>query len=331
MAVRERFDAFCLEQTLKAGRDGGGVEFRRIESIAALRETGEGVEVDVATEDGTQTLKAAVVIGADGSNGQTRRLAAQLERGAEEGLAVKGSEAGWYTRGFALEATVPYSVLPAGLPEGDGPRDLLFDFSPLPGGYGWLFPKGDHINIGVGAFAPADGEASSLEPALKLVTRRLLEEYARRKLGVELGSDVGEIATQVTGQYLGMGGHRYVPRGRVLLVGDAAGLVDPLTGEGIHSAITSGQAAAAAVLACGHAGEGVAGEGVAREYAKRLRPLQQTLEFSERAARSFYREPGRGFRVMRTPLIGRLVLKAYTDGLPVRWLRPLVRLAAGRK
>jgi len=224
-----------------------------------------------------------VLIGADGSNGQTRRLS-------------EPSESAWYTRGFALEACVRYAELPPTLPGYGRARDVVFDFSPLPGGYGWLFPKGDHINIGVGAFAPDADEAQ-----LKRVTRALLVDYARHKLGVAA-------LTHVTGQHLGMGGHAYVPRGRVLLTGDAAGLCDRLTGEGIHSAIVSGQAAAAAVL---HPEPTVAAA-----YAKELRPLQQTLAFSHRAARAFYREPERGFRAMRTPLLRSLIVKTYADGVP---------------
>ncbi|QMV18523.1 geranylgeranyl reductase family protein [Granulicella sp. 5B5] len=289
MAVRERFDAFCLQQTLAAGRNGGSVVLLKIEGIAAIREGGDGVELDVETAAGPQTFTTPVLIGADGSNGQTRRLLYQQH------------EPAWYARGFALEACVPYSVLTEPLPDGDAPTDLVFDFAPLPGGYGWLFPKGDHINIGVGVFAPS---AESVDISLKSVTRLLLADYTLRKLGVDLGA----IGAHVTGQYLGMGGDSYVPRGRVLLVGDAAGLVDPLTGEGIHSAIVSGQAAAAAVLSNA--------KDIASAYARQLRPLQRTLAFSARAARSFYRDPERGFRAMRHPLLRRIILKTYADGLP---------------
>jgi flavin-dependent dehydrogenase len=299
MAVRERFDAFCLQQTLAAGDKGGSATLRKIEGIAALRESADGVEMDIITVDGTETLRAGVLIGADGSNGQTRRLAEALggpTMTTASSSAWVGCEPSWYTRGFALEACVPYAELPPTLPGCGGARDLVFDFSPLPGGYGWLFPKGDHINIGVGAFAPDADEAQ-----LKGVTRALLVDYARHKLGVAA-------LKHVTGQHLGMGGHAYVPRGRVLLTGDAAGLCDPLTGEGIHSAIVSGQAAAAAVL---HPAADVAAA-----YAKQLQSLQQTLAFSHRAARAFYREPERGFRAMRTPLLRSLILKTYADGVP---------------
>jgi flavin-dependent dehydrogenase len=346
MAVRERFDHFCLQQTLAAGRKGGSAELRKIDSILAIREHADHIELDIITSEGTETLTAPVLIGADGSNGQTRRLTSTLtpneessrpERSAVERPAVRpatATEPAWYTRGFALEACVPYTTLPTQLPAGDAPTDLIFDFAPLPGGYGWLFPKGDHINIGVGTFA--DGS----DAELKRVTRQLLADYTTQKLGISLT----EINANITGQYLGMGGHAYTPRGRVLLTGDAAGLVDPLTGEGIHSAIVSGQAAAAAILeTLSNHKEGsyrpdpeLVEGGVERPavsttteiayaYARHLLPLQQTLAFSARAARSFYREPARGMKAMRTPLLRSLILKTYADGLP-RLISTLAKL-----
>jgi len=324
MAVRERFDKFCLDQTLAQG-----AELRKIESITSLEESPTDVTLTVQTAEGPRTFTAPILLGADGSNGQTRRLT------------HANAEAPWYTKGFALEATIPYTALPAQLPAGDAPHDLVFDFAPLPGGYGWLFPKGDHINIGVGAFAPDDdhespgappsprpdttgeptpptrGRVGSHDAQLKSVTRKLLADYTTHKLGV----DMLAMKAEVTGQHLGMGGHLYAPSGRTLLVGDAAGLVDPLTGEGIHSAIVSGQAAAAAVLETP--------TGTAAAYARNLRQLQQTLAFSHRAARAFYREPERGFRVMRFPLLRKLVLKTYADGLPqIRLLTALAKLVA---
>jgi flavin-dependent dehydrogenase len=247
-----------------------------------------------------------------------RRLVAGLDA-QRNGLGEEGCiesrtaqlppEPEWYARGFALEATIRFDALPQRLPAGDAPLDLVFDFAPIAGGYGWMFPKGDHINVGVGGFVPKDGAAAgSDEVVCEGVTRSLLESYTRGKLGVELNV----VQAHVSGQHLGLGGHAYVPRGRVLLAGDAAGLVDPLTGEGIHSAIVSGQAAAGAVMACA-AAEAVS---LSKEYARRLEDLQSALAFSRDAARSFYREPGRGFRVVRNRLLRHLMLKTYADGLP---------------
>lgn len=317
MAVREKFDAFCLQQTLAAG-----AEMKKIDGVVAVREFADGVELDVMLPDGcVETLQAPVLIGADGSNGQMRRLWAGLDA-RREGLKENAfgdtfiesrtadvpSEPGWYARGFAMEATVPFEALPAQLPAGDAPHDLVFDFAPIAGGYGWLFPKGDHVNVGVGGFVPKAGETASGETFCESVTRALLDSYTRTKLGVGLS----EINAQVSGQHLGLGGDSYVPRGRVLLAGDAAGLVDPLTGEGIYSAIKSGQAAAAAAMACGAADAAT----LSAAYAERLAELQAMLVFSRDAAKSFYREPGRGFRVVRKRLLRHLMLKTYADGLP---------------
>jgi len=315
MAVRERFDDFCLQQTLAAG-----AHLRKIETIAALREFPTHIELDIVTTSGPETLRAPVLIGADGSNGQTRRLAGSRAQGLGPRELSRTLDPEpwtldppWYTHGFALEALIPYTALPGQLPAGDGPHDLVFDFSPIPGGYGWLFPKGDHINIGVGAFAPNDSPDQ-----LKTVTRALLAAYTEQKLGVAL-------PREVTGQHLGMGGHLYVPRGRILLAGDAAGLVDPLTGEGIHSAIVSGQAAAAAILET--LGPEPSTLGPAQAYARYLAPLQQTLAFSHRAAHAFYKEPERGFRAMKLPFLRSLILKTYADGLPhTRLLTALAKL-----
>jgi len=308
MAVRETFDNFCLQQTLASGRKGGSVQLQKIDGILALREFATHVELDVsiteAGEQRTETLTAPVMIGADGSNGQTRRLAAYLETHGEALSPSAQDDPDWYARGFALEAVVPYTALPGRLPAGDAPHDLVFDFSPIVGGYGWLFPKGDHINIGVGGFVPRTDNTTNNDRPHEKVTRTLLSQYTQQKLGIDLAG----INASVTGQYLGLGGHAYVPRGRVLLAGDAAGLVDPLTGEGIHSALLSGQAAAAAILKNS--------ENPAIAYAQNLRELQETLAFSHRAARSFYATPERGFKVMRTPILRNLVLKTYADGLP---------------
>lgn len=296
MAVRARFDEFCLNHTMASGRDGGHVKLLKIDGVLALHEQNSHIELEIATAQGPCTLSAPAVIGADGSNGQIRRLAALLLN--EDGRAHRASS---QDHAFALEASVPYSELPATLPSGNAPHDLIFDFGPLPGGYGWLFPKGDHINIGIFGFAPA----ASTPNQLRSVTRARLLDYAQRKLGVtELD--------HVIGQQLGVGGHNYVPRGRVLLVGDAAGLVDPLTGEGIHSAIVSGQAAAAAVLS----GTATTPAGLAKAYAHQLRPLQHKLAFSHRAALAFYADPNRGFKAMRLPFMRGLVVKTYTDGMP---------------
>ena len=102
----------------------------------------------------------------------------------------------------------------------------------MPGGYGWVFPKGDHCNVGLGGF-PAAG------PTL----RGSLRTYA------ETESFDGEQLTQLRGHHLPLRDPSTpLMSGSVAFVGDAAGLVDPLSGEGIGNAIRSAQLASAAAL-----------------------------------------------------------------------------------
>ena len=103
----------------------------------------------------------------------------------------------------------------------------------MPGGYGWVFPKGDHANLGVGGWM-AEG------PRL----RDHLERLARAH-----GVDPAAL-TEVRGHRLPMRElGASAARGRVLLVGDAAGLVDPLSGDGMYEAFVSSKLAATSILA----------------------------------------------------------------------------------
>jgi flavin-dependent dehydrogenase len=105
---------------------------------------------------------------------------------------------------------------------------LGLDVGTVPGGYGWIFPKGDHLNLGIGGW-------KYVGPDLKWHLKGLVEYY---------GYSMEDVWGQ-RGYHLPIR-QKYSPLadGNVALVGDAAGLVDPLTGEGIHSALWSGRSAA---------------------------------------------------------------------------------------
>lgn len=102
-----------------------------------------------------------------------------------------------------------------------------------PGGYAWLFPKGEYANLGLGADTRY---AIDFKDALAGLHRRLVAE------GV-----VGREILSRTGGAIPVGGMRAcLAEGNVLFVGDAAGLTHPITGAGIAPAIQSGAAAGAA-------------------------------------------------------------------------------------
>ncbi len=108
-----------------------------------------------------------------------------------------------------------------------------FEFGTVPGGYIWIFPKQDHLSVGVGKFGPRGGEIAA-------ATRGALT-----RMGVP-----GAEALRFRGHPIALPRRSAgFVRGRFLRVGEAAGLVDPLIGEGIRHAVRSGIMAAEAVRA----------------------------------------------------------------------------------
>ena len=107
-----------------------------------------------------------------------------------------------------------------------------FDIGAVPHGYGWLFPKQDHLSIGVLSTRRGRGR-------LPEYYRRYLDYLGIRKV---LGEDKHGFQIPLTPRGSGCAA------GNVLLAGDAAGFADPVVAEGISSAILSGQLAARAII-----------------------------------------------------------------------------------
>lgn len=208
MTQRRRLDAFLVEQAQEAG-----VEFQDGRRVEHVERTPEGFEVAIANGAAPDVVRSRVVLGADGANGVVRTFLGYEH--AEESA-------------VALEGNVPY---PDGVPEWLRGR-LALQLGSMRGGYGWLFPKGDHVNVGVGGWKAAVG--GDLRPQLDALCRSYEIDPARLE--------------GLRGHHLPMlrQGMELASRGSALL-GDAAGLVDPLSGEGIYAAISSGVAVAPAV------------------------------------------------------------------------------------
>jgi flavin-dependent dehydrogenase len=155
-------------------------------------------------------FRCSVVIGADGANSLVARASGLMPR---------------RRAAVALETEIPAS--PDVLEARRG--CVHFDFGLVPRGYGWVFPKKEILSIGVGSFW---GKATGLKASLF----NLME-----MLG--LTGDPRQV--RVRGHLLPLGGEdRVLHEGRVLLAGDAAGLAEPLTGEGIYYAVRSAKIAA---------------------------------------------------------------------------------------
>jgi menaquinone-9 beta-reductase len=212
-APRERLDATLRDAAAEAGAE---LETGRVAEVLA-----DGVVLD----DGRR-IRCDAVVGADGAMSRVA-ASAGLARpaGALWGFALR-----WY-----VDARVPAPLIVLWEPR----RGRAFP------GYGWLFPGPEgRANLGLGVGVRSDrsaaGLAAKLLPGFVAALRRwgVLEDRAPLLDGTRRG---GWIRMGLTGSIPG--------RGRILLAGDAAGLVNPLQGEGISEAMLSGHSAAQAILA----------------------------------------------------------------------------------
>jgi len=264
MAMRAPLDLAMAE----AARDAGAA-LRAPCTLERVRLTPDHVEVE--TSHGP--LRARFLVAADGATGPTARAA------------------GW---------TEPLASVPALEAEVEMPPRLLarftdrarFDLGVPAGGYGWVFPKADHLSVGVGVFTPGAAR------------RRLRDELARYLHVVGLGD--GRVL-RVRGAPIPVRPRRDAARGRVLLVGDAAGLADPLTGEGISLAIRSGRLAAESLLRAR-----LEPRAAVRAYLTSLRgDILGDLRIARGLAWVLYRRPGLARRLV--PRLGQLAGEALTE------------------
>lgn len=200
-------------------------------------------------DDGTPIAWRAL-IGADGVNSQVAK-------------ALFGESFQRDRIGFCLEAEVPHAQ---SLRPPDAP--ILVDFGGIPWGYAWSFPKAQSVTLGLGAIESRAGD------------------FKARMAALMAGHVRDPAAVTVKGHFIPFGHFRPVPgRGPVLLAGDAAGLVDPLTGEGIAYAIDSGARAADAVadwLAAGASADLVA------SYTASLAPIHAAITASNHLAATIH-------------------------------------------
>ncbi|MFC1406379.1 geranylgeranyl reductase family protein [Streptacidiphilus sp. N1-5] len=198
---RDEFDQRLVQCAEKAGAVlATGV------AVSGVQENGdEGVVLTL--QDG-RTVRALAVVGADGSAGRI---------GAHVGVSFDQVDLG-------LEAEIPVPDSVAAAWRG---RVLLDWGGAVPGSYGWVFPKGDSLTVGVIA---ARGQGAE--------TRAYLKEFIARLglAGFTPSIESGHL-TRCRSE------DSPLAKGRVLVAGDAAGLLEPWTREGISYALRSGRLA----------------------------------------------------------------------------------------
>jgi len=201
------------------------------------------VSVDAAgvrlqTSDGGR--RADFVIGADGANSLVRRRVASAFRRDQLSIAT-----GFFARGVTSD-------------------EIVVELTTDPPGYMWSFPRPDHLAIGICTDADAAVAAGGLRArtvdwisATGIARGARLDRYSWPIPSLNV-DDLGALA---------LAGPRWA------LVGDAAGLVDPITREGIYFALASGD----------WIGSALGAPYGAREYAARVR--DEAVSDLARAAR----------------------------------------------
>lgn len=296
MVQRSVFDHALTERAARAGadvRDGTAVKSVEPDGNTRVRVTAAGGEV----------YTAASLIGADGANGVVGRMA---------GLRPSRLLA------IALEAEIPHAW-------GQGHETLTPEIAHLEygvkQGYAWVFPKAQHLSVGAGMFGRRDREGRG--EASKDALARWIVGYLDA-LGIPRRAEEIEFH----GHPLPIWGGsepRHAWGGRVLLAGDAAGLVNPLFGDGISYACRSGMLAGRAVS-----------DGQAAEWSQILEgDMGASLDASLSIAKFFYQFPRvcyqmgvkspRGTRTAGRLIGGDLSFDSVLDRLPWK------RLMAGTK
>lgn len=203
MVMRDRFDAFLVEKAVAAG--ACFQDDNRFRSLS-------GAAGDLTVQTSRGKVNTRLVIGADGVHSRVAR-ALGLTIQKRFMTALEGEA--YYPDGNVLETFR---------------GDVHFDFGVIPRGYGWVFPKKDHLSVGVVTL--------SIKAA---GVRRHFYEYLRMK-----GLDGYRQIRPLKGHLIPFrpGRKNHLAQSCGLVVGDATACVDPLTGEGLYYALRGAQLAA---------------------------------------------------------------------------------------
>lgn len=198
LVMRDAFDKLIVDKAKELGVDL--IEECKVNS---LHNVADGVEVE--TTQGV--IKVDAVIAADGVYSQLAKMA------------------GWTEDTRTLIPALEYEVEVNDADFERLSKEIRFDIDAIPAGYGWCFPKKNHLSIGVGVIIKDDKKI-----------KEYCAEYIKF-LGIEEIISIEKHGYQipVTPRIDGL------VKNNVFLIGDAAGFADPLTAEGISNAILSGK------------------------------------------------------------------------------------------
>ena len=290
MMQRSVFDNALVQQAARAGaevRDGLAVRSLEIEGDR-VRVRAQVTKGSATQVKGTEFIAMARhVIGADGANGVTAKAANLRQNPA---IAI------------GMEVEFPHRW-------GEGHPDLRpelihLDFGAVRGGYAWVFPKADHLNVGAGVFHPERFGARG-DRQLRIKLQQTILGYLE---ALQLPYQLDDLKFHAHPLPIWNGKESlHTPDGKILLAGDAAGLINPFFGDGILYAVKSGAIAAECVI-----------EGATLDYSDRIHAqLAANFDAALKMADFFYQYPGFCYRYgVRHPRATRAAARVIAGELP---------------
>jgi len=307
---REQLDAVMLEAAARAG-----AVVHEGTAVTELDAGSGGVAVTARRRQRTARYAAHLIAGADGANSFVAR---------SQGLPAADPR-------FTVVAQRCYAAVAS--PGSEAATELFFDESSFPG-YGWMFPgPSGLVNLGVGLLSEARQRFDVHMPTVFSTFVEQLRRHHPRCGELELASKPigGTVRTY------GGAGRNYFDGG--VLVGDAGGFADPMTGEGITQGMESALLAGPVIVAALEAGDFGAARLAGYETAFRayFDPSMVFLDFcaavmrNRHFARPWLKVMARGCELAQTDEEFAVTSSSYFGGLEVRptailgqvWLRSL--------
>lgn len=217
MVLRKKFD----HELVKFAKEAGA-EFQDASPVSSVQMTKDAALV---TLNNGKTLQSEIIVAADGVNSDIAQSLGLRTPGLERGLCI--------LQEFEVDEKTMDEYF-------KNPRHCYIHsrFKTV-AGYGWVFPKKEHLNIGFGIIQMQKNQQTinvrtSYQEYVTLLKKERLIPQELKDTPVKGGSLLTQPLEKTYAD-------------RLLLVGDAAGFVNPLTGEGIYYAMASGQIAASVI------------------------------------------------------------------------------------
>lgn len=296
MVQRPRFDRFLVN---KAEAQGATL-------LTGVKTTGVEPQADAITvtaADG-QTWRTRYLVGADGAKGIV---------GPRAGLRLGRRY------GMAREIEIPFEK---GAAATDAPglreKTVYLDYGSVSNGYAWIFPKVGCLSVGAGMLLPKQPTADAERSVGVVLLKAIHTILSSVGLTYPEGADAPKLWAHPIPFWTGAE-PLTTADGRILLVGDAAGVVQPLFGEGIQYAVRTGDLAARHIAS---ATTSVYTDAVRGQFA-------HEFDAALRVSKVFHRAPYLSYRLgvknpAGTRLVGRIIAgEATFAGLEERIYRRL--------